>query len=399
MPTSVQHLASALVPFLTSAPQTAEQVAHASAQPVPDVQNSLAALVDDHVIVCTAHSGVSTYRKPSPLEEFQRAMEDRPTMERIRVALTFPAAYLVVLGLDLFTRMGIGQLTEISDMARMDSLTNTGGKPLDINRLGRLEDLLQETKRHVLGFSSGASMGIHNPKVNPFVTRAYQVMRAMRHRMAWDENPASGHSTWHQEPSFDGNRPTLALTTTTTAGPMLTLELSEDEARAVEMALHFHAQILNGNFDALLELGRKEVLKTNMGLPLSEKQLVTLASYCRELSATLKPPVLQSPGSGANEVAVSLDALAKSLHSVTAKLSAEEVIQPDTKLEMSVKRSASNEFDVLLVDIPANAMLSYKGGKFRLIGPSTVGKGVAILAETYQIQTAIAKANLMHMRS
>lgn len=394
MPTTATSQPSDVLEYLTGTPQTVKALAAAASLSTTKVQAMLEALAPENVVVRVELGSVTAYRRPTTLEEFTRAVSNRPTEERVRVTMTYPAAHFVVSALDLFTRMGIGQLTEISSMARWEQLRNSAGNPVDDNRIQRMESLLQDAKSSVLGFAAGASLGIHHPKVNPVVLRCYQVQRGLRHRMAWDADARTTHSTWHQEPSFSGADSVLVLTVDgpTPGTKALLLELSTEDARAVELALNFYAQVLQGNLDALLELGHKEILITKEGLPLSEEQLQMLGDICKHAASALRPGVLETVRSTVAPVAPAMHALASSLHSVVAKLSQSVQLGVNTELAMAVELTSSNKFSPSLDEVPASVMLSFKKNRYRVIGPSQLGKGMAILAEAFQIQTAIAKA-------
>jgi hypothetical protein len=116
--------------------------------------------------------------------------------------LTLPAstAHIVVDALDLYSRVGLGQLDEISSLARFGLLTNADGEPPSEDALYEAEAYLKQTKRALFGFESSASHGIFSPKVNDRFRTAWGVLKAIRHRLAWDRTPTGGIQVSFDEP-------------------------------------------------------------------------------------------------------------------------------------------------------------------------------------------------------
>jgi hypothetical protein len=116
--------------------------------------------------------------------------------------LTLPAAtaHIVVDALDLYSRVGLGQLDEISSLARFGLLTNADGNAPSEDALDDAEAYLKQAKRSLFGFESNASHGIFSPKVNERFRTAWGVLKAIRHRLAWDRTPAGGIQVSFDEP-------------------------------------------------------------------------------------------------------------------------------------------------------------------------------------------------------
>lgn len=116
--------------------------------------------------------------------------------------LTMPAAtaHIVVDALDLYSRVGLGQLEEISSLARFGLLTNANGDAPSNDALEDAEVYLRQTKRALFGFESNASHGIFSSKVNDRFRTAWGVLKAVRHRLAWDRTPSGGIQVSFDEP-------------------------------------------------------------------------------------------------------------------------------------------------------------------------------------------------------
>jgi len=127
---------------------------------------------------------------------------DPKTSSEPTLQLTLPAstAHIVVDALDLYSRVGLGQLDEISSLARFGLLTNAAGETPSEDALDEADAYLKQTKRALFGFESNASHGIFSSKVNERFRTAWAVLKAIRHRLAWDRTPAGGIQVSFDEP-------------------------------------------------------------------------------------------------------------------------------------------------------------------------------------------------------
>lgn len=118
------------------------------------------------------------------------------------VQVTMPAAtaQVVVDALDLYSRVGLGQLDEITSLARFGLLKNAKGESPSDDDLEEAEAHLKQVKRTLFGFEPGASHGIFSPKINSRFKDAWAVLKAIRHRLAWDRNPDGGIQVSYDEP-------------------------------------------------------------------------------------------------------------------------------------------------------------------------------------------------------
>lgn len=111
-------------------------------------------------------------------------------------------ARTMVDALDLFSRIQIGQLEEILNMARMGSIPHRDDQDVSarIEEIEEAEPLLHEVKRLLTGHSPNASFGIFGEKTPESARVAYEIQRAIRHRLAWDRQPEGGMGVDFDDP-------------------------------------------------------------------------------------------------------------------------------------------------------------------------------------------------------
>lgn len=111
-------------------------------------------------------------------------------------------ARTLVDALDLFSRIQMGQLEEIMNMARMGSIPHRDDQDVSarIEEIEEAEPLLHEVKRLLTGHSPNASFGIFGNKTPESARVAYEIQRAIRHRLAWDRQPEGGMGVDFDDP-------------------------------------------------------------------------------------------------------------------------------------------------------------------------------------------------------
>ncbi len=115
---------------------------------------------------------------------------------RVHLDLTIEQAHAVSQALDLFTRMGIGQMREIAGLVRRGSIPFAPER-LGADRLGAMnaiDDLCSGISRQ-LGFMRNANHGIGGEQVSASARRAYEVGRVLDKALAEHRDP---------NPSFRG---------------------------------------------------------------------------------------------------------------------------------------------------------------------------------------------------
>jgi len=108
-------------------------------------------------------------------------------------------ARILVAALDLYSRIGIGQLTEVVRVYNYEWKT-------PIPMVDRLVEVMNEAKR-VIGFGPGGSYGIHSPDVHDVFRRAFDIQCVIRHRLAFDRTPEGGFGVDFDTPRQIGELP------------------------------------------------------------------------------------------------------------------------------------------------------------------------------------------------
>lgn len=129
------------------------------------------------------------------------ARETNSECEAIKVtlSLTMDQAKAVADALDLYSRIGIGQVGQIAELARDDFLKFRPGanycKDEQSRRLNTIDSLLNETAR-ALGYAgTHHSMGISHREVPVSARRAYEIQKVLDRALAMERNPKLGCST------------------------------------------------------------------------------------------------------------------------------------------------------------------------------------------------------------
>ena len=99
----------------------------------------------------------------------------------------------LILVLDLYSRIGIGQFEEI---LHVDNIR----KNIPNNERNKIESLLKDVKFLLTGCPVNGSLGIYNPDVPQNAKMAHDIMQVIRHRISWDQNPKGGITVNFDEP-------------------------------------------------------------------------------------------------------------------------------------------------------------------------------------------------------
>jgi hypothetical protein len=102
--------------------------------------------------------------------------------------LTEKQAQVLVNALDLYSRIGMGQLSEVAYVLRLNALGNPNGQA---DALAKVEKLTREAASYWMG-GSGSYYGIFSDKINDSFRVAWDLQQVIRYRLAWDRNPEGG---------------------------------------------------------------------------------------------------------------------------------------------------------------------------------------------------------------
>lgn len=122
--------------------------------------------------------------------------------------LTELQAELLVKALDLYSRIGIGQIGEVHNILTLEPHTNPPGE----HTYQGIKNALDFVKRELFGFESGASFAMHNSKVPEKFRVAWDLQQVIRHKLAWTANPAGGAGVSFHEPMKSSKEPLATMT-------------------------------------------------------------------------------------------------------------------------------------------------------------------------------------------
>ena len=112
-----------------------------------------------------------------------------------RLAITEKQARLIVDALDLYSRIGMGQLQEVAFVLRSNSFEDT----IDFGILDKVTELLRKASSYWMN-GSGGYHGIYSDKINDNFRVAWDLQQVIRYRLAWDRNPEGGIQVHFDEP-------------------------------------------------------------------------------------------------------------------------------------------------------------------------------------------------------
>lgn len=123
-------------------------------------------------------------------------------MKKYKLTLTEKQAEVVIKALDLYTRMGLGQLERVLEVAALEGQQWEG--PTDYETA---ESAMVTLKKALTGFALNASYGIYSEKVRDTFRVAYDIMQVLRHSVAWAKQPEGGIETWFYTPLQTAQQP------------------------------------------------------------------------------------------------------------------------------------------------------------------------------------------------
>lgn len=115
-------------------------------------------------------------------------------MRRYTMSMDEEQAHITSKALELYTRVMMGQFGYIAEVAQ--PLIEERG----VATFAEASEAMILVKEAVLGFSTGQSHGIHNPKVHEHARIAFDVHKVIRHRLAWDREPQGGMGVDFDDP-------------------------------------------------------------------------------------------------------------------------------------------------------------------------------------------------------
>lgn len=112
-------------------------------------------------------------------------------------------AKVMVQALDVFSRIGIGQLEEIESLLRRHGHN-------DFN-YDAVKDALNLLKQEIMGQPPNGSFGIHHPEVHDVFKVSWDLQQVVRYCLAWSQHPEGGFGVNFYEPSLSGSQPLATI--------------------------------------------------------------------------------------------------------------------------------------------------------------------------------------------
>lgn len=119
-------------------------------------------------------------------------------MKKVCIEVTLDQAQALSEACDLYTRMGLGQMGEISELVRSGMIPmhvksptgSYGERVLPPVEVCEQVDALVRQIQEVLGFAPGASRGVGHPHNPVQTTRAYEIKKVLDKVIAEERNPS-----------------------------------------------------------------------------------------------------------------------------------------------------------------------------------------------------------------
>lgn len=112
----------------------------------------------------------------------------------------------MVQALDVYARLGIGQLEAVAELGRQGQLVRRDGERPGLEVVEDAEALLGQAKACLFDFARGQSHGIYSAKLPAAFKEAWALHKLLRHRLAWDANPEGGWSVAYDDPRMLSER-------------------------------------------------------------------------------------------------------------------------------------------------------------------------------------------------
>jgi hypothetical protein len=129
--------------------------------------------------------------------------------EEFVLTLSRKQAKVLVSALDLFSRIGLGQLEEVEQVAQRHGLytAKPGKETPSSSEHALIRRWLAELKMLIYGFEPNASFGIFNPRLPAAFKISHDLEQVIRHKLAWTANPKGGSAVDFCEPLISSNEP------------------------------------------------------------------------------------------------------------------------------------------------------------------------------------------------
>lgn len=359
------------------------------------VHRKIEQLLADSLVIRTGSGPAAAYRVPNAKEVLEQSLLKQATFGQVRLAMGNQAAYALQEGLELFSRVGIGQLEALLEPMRQRLFGSQGAGP---DEQGLLEDanaLVIALKSHLLGFSANASFGIYNPHVHAKVLRAWALQKAVRHRTAWDLSPTGFRGVHHDEP-LDAS--TIAGLYVHSDSPdaarkpqRYVLEMPLDVLELLEEALRWSLRLRTGDAHAVLDMAKESLLVHSSGVPVTQEVLEGAATYATHLTPLLGQPNVEGHNVRLDKLEGHLLQLLKASQGFLENRTETRIAAGDEPAVV-VSWVGDSPWALDVDELPAGMLLNFAAGRYRVIAPSKRDDVLVVVASSASLQTAIQKA-------
>jgi hypothetical protein len=197
-----------LLALLQAGPSSPSALAQAAGTSLATVNRKLkeAHLAND--VVKVGRGPAMQYRLATAADRQDRLSR----AHQVVLELGVPEAALVQRALELYARIGMGQMDFIADEFGYNQLKRTDGSLNSPANMEQARATLDQLRFELTGMAPCTSYGIYGDRTSDAVKKAWGMQHAVRHRMAWDRQPLGGGSTQFDEPcTQDPNPPQLTV--------------------------------------------------------------------------------------------------------------------------------------------------------------------------------------------
>jgi hypothetical protein len=138
-------------------------------------------------------------------------IETNQHMKNYNIHLNENQLQVLVNALDLYSRIGIGQLEEVEMIYRLDGRKKQVDRNYDTDEsteidFDHLHQILNLAKQE-LGHGQGSHYGIYSKEVPDAFRVAWDIMKVVRHQLAIDRCPTGGFGVDFDIPQQSGKEP------------------------------------------------------------------------------------------------------------------------------------------------------------------------------------------------
>lgn len=195
--------------------------------------------------------------------------------------------------------------------------------------------------------------------------------------------------------------------------PKVHLEMSRRTAALVALTLENYARLGIGQFEQVLDMARMDVLKRADGSDITPEQIDQAEADLNRCKRTL---LGLAPNASFGIYAAHLDAGVKEAWAVHKAIrhrlawdaapegqggvAHDEPLDGEAVPGLAVHSAPDRPHLVDISEVPAGMMMQFKGGQYRIIGPTADGEAFELVGESRSWQTAISKAkNVVRARN